>query len=127
MRRDGLPVDLDHLEVVHVDMERVPVLTGVAQSPLFCGAEIDGLIDPILIKLAAIDEDPKRRQLHREGELAVAVDRRLTQILEGDQRGGQRLGGCGRTGAYERGDGEVWLRLELQIGSPGERVERIHA
>src|SRR5215212_6251374 len=113
MRRDGLPVDLDHLEVVHVDVERVPVLTSVAQSPLFCGAELDGLIDPILVKLAAIDEVSKRRQLLRESELAVAVDRCSTQILKVDQCGGQRFGGYGRTGTDECCDGEVLLCLEL--------------
>ena len=56
-----LAIDLYHLEVVDVDVERVPILTGVAQPPLFGRAERDRLIDPLLVKLAAIDEYPKRR------------------------------------------------------------------
>src|SRR5215216_7037788 len=127
MGLDRLPVDLDHLKVVDVDVERVPVLTSVEQPPFFRRAELDGLIDPVLIKLAAIDENPKRGELLREGELAAPIDRRSTQILEGDQRRGQWLSGHVRSGAHQRSDREVRLRLKLQIGSPWQGVERIDA
>ena len=57
----------------------------------------------------------------------MPVDSRLTQVLEGDQRGGQWLRGDGRTGADQRRNGEVRLRLKVQAGSSGEGVERIVA
>lgn len=89
MRLHGLAVERDHLKVIDVDMEWVPVGAGISNNPFLEMSQLDRLVDPIGIPVLPVDREEEWGAGFLESGHPLAIDFQEAQVLEGDESRGK--------------------------------------